>query len=85
MAVGAYCTAGGFANPFVESRTLIADMPLRDYVCEACGHRQEELIRRPEDELELSCSACGSRDLSRQLSAPARSGGGSDCGDTGFG
>ena len=46
-------------------------MPLRDYKCEACGHRQEELIRHAEDELELACAACGSRSLTKQLSAPA--------------
>ncbi len=46
-------------------------MPLRDYLCEQCGNLQEELIRRPEDEQELVCDACGSRRLERQLSAPA--------------
>lgn len=63
-------------------------MPLRDYICGSCGHRQEELIRRPDDEAGLACAACGSRELSRQLSAPALPGGGDSGGsgcDTGFG
>ena len=61
-------------------------MPLRDYLCEACGHRQEELIRHPEDEAGLICADCGSPRLSRQLSAPApASGGCGSDGATGFG
>ena len=58
-------------------------MPLRDYICQACGHRQEELIRHAEDELEIACAVCGSRDLSRQLSAPSLPGGGDSGCDTG--
>ncbi len=51
-------------------------MPLRDYECVLCGNRQEELIRRSDDELELTCSACGSHSLTRLVSVPARSGSG---------
>jgi len=58
-------------------------MPLRDYLCEHCGHLQEELIRRPEDEQGLACGECGSTQLSRQLSAPAAVGG--ECGADGGG
>jgi putative FmdB family regulatory protein len=46
-------------------------MPLHDYLCEACGHRQEELIRHDADEEGLACAACGSPRLSRQISAPS--------------
>ena len=75
MSVGGFRAAKG-SESFSRRPALTASMPLRDYVCEACGHRQEELIRRTEDELDLSCAECGSRDLTRQLSAPSLAGGG---------
>ena len=86
MRYGAREREKGFANPFSALQALTRTMPLRDYLCEACGHRQEELIRGPEDEEALSCSACGSPDLSRLISLPAPASGAcaSDAG-AGFG
>lgn len=54
-------------------------MPLRDYACDVCSHQQEALVRNAADEADLRCERCGSMRLTRQLSAPARTGGGSDC------
>jgi putative FmdB family regulatory protein len=55
-------------------------MPLRDYLCPACGQLQEHLIRHDEDEAELRCEKCGAGQLEQQLSAPARYGGACDTG-----
>jgi putative FmdB family regulatory protein len=57
-------------------------MPLRDYECKSCGHEQEELIRRDEEEADLRCQKCGGSQLARQISLPAPSA--SSC-DEGFG
>ncbi len=44
-------------------------MPLYEYECEKCGEVVEILWRRPEDEKGMKCSACGSSELHRKLSA----------------
>ncbi|MHB1847208.1 MAG: FmdB family zinc ribbon protein [Deltaproteobacteria bacterium] len=46
-------------------------MPLRDFKCRRCSHVFETLIRRPEEERELSCPSCQGDQLDRLLSAPA--------------
>jgi len=43
-------------------------MPIYEYVCRACGHEFECLVR---DNEQPSCPACGRQELSRQFSAPA--------------
>lgn len=43
-------------------------MPLYDFVCRACGHEFEALVRPPED---VHCPKCNGADLDKLLSAPA--------------
>ncbi len=45
-------------------------MPIYEYAC-ACGKSFEELVIRSTDEAEVKCPACGSREISRQMSRPA--------------
>lgn len=46
-------------------------MPLYEYQCRQCGHLNEFLIRRPDDEQGIECERpeCQSADLRRVLSA----------------
>ena len=51
-------------------------MPIYEYACQDCGKSFEELIVRRSDEAEVACPACKSRQVGRQMSAPAAYGGG---------
>ena len=51
-------------------------MPIYEYACADCGKSFEEIIVRKSDEAEVACPACKSRQVGRQLSAPAAYGGG---------
>jgi putative FmdB family regulatory protein len=53
-------------------------MPIYEFACAPCGKKFEDLIIRKSDEAEVKCPACGSQDVSRQMSRPAaaRTGGG---------
>ena len=53
-------------------------MPIYEFACTPCGKKFEDLIIRKSDEAEVKCPACGSQDVSRQMSRPAaaRVGGG---------
>lgn len=54
-------------------------MPLREYVCKACGRAFEVLERTGE---KASCPGCGSKKLEKQLSAfSARATSASGCAD----
>lgn len=46
-------------------------MPIYEYACQDCGKSFEELIVRRADEAEVSCPACKSKQVGRQMSAPA--------------
>jgi len=46
-------------------------MPIYEYACQDCGKRFEELIVRKSDEAEVVCPACKSKQVGRQMSAPA--------------
>jgi putative FmdB family regulatory protein len=54
-------------------------MPIYEYACTRCGKGFEELLIRSSDADEVKCPACGTREVSRQMSRPAaaRIGGGS--------
>ena len=43
-------------------------MPIYEYVCQACGHAFEVLIRGDE---KPSCPQCGKKRLAKQFSVPA--------------
>lgn len=43
-------------------------MPIYEYVCRACKHEFEALVRAADTP---ACDACGSKDLEKKLSAPA--------------
>lgn len=43
-------------------------MPIYDYVCSACSHQFEALVRNDRAPV---CPACGGVELERQLSLPA--------------
>ena len=53
-------------------------MPIYEFACAPCGKQFEDLVIRKSDEAEVKCPACGSRKVSRRMSAPAaaRTGGG---------
>lgn len=53
-------------------------MPIYEYACSRCDKGFEELIIRSSDADEVKCPACGTREVSRQMSRPAaaRMGGG---------
>ena len=51
-------------------------MPIYEYACADCGKSFEEIIVRKSDEAEVACPACKSRQVGRQVSAPAAYGGG---------
>ncbi|WP_454731014.1 MULTISPECIES: FmdB family zinc ribbon protein [Cupriavidus] len=46
-------------------------MPLYDYLCQACGHRFETLVRAGATP---ACPRCGGTALDKQVSAPAAPG-----------
>jgi putative FmdB family regulatory protein len=46
-------------------------MPIYEYACQECGKSFEELIVRKSDEAEVACPACKSKQVGRQMSAPA--------------
>lgn len=48
-------------------------MPLRDFACQACGHRFEELVDPDE---QISCPQCAAPDPVRVVSGFAVGGGG---------
>lgn len=54
-------------------------MPLYAYRCASCDHEFETLVRSNETP---ECPACGSADLSRQLSLIAKPAAGGDAGET---
>jgi putative FmdB family regulatory protein len=43
-------------------------MPIYEYKCSSCETKFEKLIRRPAEELDLSCPSCGERHLSQEYS-----------------
>jgi putative FmdB family regulatory protein len=54
-------------------------MPLFEFVCQSCRTPFEELVRSSEAVKDVTCPACGSRQVRRQLStiaAPRPSGSG---------
>lgn len=44
-------------------------MPIYEYCCLHCNRHFQSLIMKREDEQELSCPACGHRDLKRLISS----------------
>ncbi|MEO0422092.1 MAG: zinc ribbon domain-containing protein [Pseudomonadota bacterium] len=44
-------------------------MPIYEYQCESCGHRQDALQRMSDDPL-VDCAACGQPALKKLMSAP---------------
>ncbi len=52
-------------------------MPIYEFACTPCGKKFEDLIIRKSDEAEVKCPACGSQDVSRQISRPGAVGGSS--------
>jgi putative FmdB family regulatory protein len=59
-------------------------MPIYEYRCPSCGHEFEELLLSRAEEQDVACPQCGARDVTRELSVTASSGGGS-CGPGGGG
>jgi putative FmdB family regulatory protein len=45
-------------------------MPVYEYQCENCGQVSEFLVQGINIKLEIVCSACGSYNLTRQISVP---------------
>ena len=45
-------------------------MPIYEYECKACGHRQEAIQKMSDDPL-VDCPACEKPELKKLLSAPA--------------
>ena len=45
-------------------------MPIYEYECKACGHRQEAIQKMSDDPL-VDCSACNKPELKKLVSAPA--------------
>jgi len=45
-------------------------MPIYEYECKACGHRQEAIQKMSDDPL-VDCAACNKPTLSKMVSAPA--------------
>lgn len=60
-------------------------MPIYEYSCSICEADFEELIRRPEDEMELKCPGCGSGEIAKKFSSFGFSSGGSFTPSTGGG
>lgn len=49
-------------------------MPIYEYVCRACGERFQKMRSMAERLSAPRCAACGGRDTSLSMSAPARVG-----------
>ena len=45
-------------------------MPIYEYECKVCGHRQEAIQKMSDDPL-VECAACGKPELKKLVSAPA--------------
>jgi putative FmdB family regulatory protein len=45
-------------------------MPIYEYECKACGHRQEAIQKMSDDPL-VDCEACNKPELKKLVSAPA--------------
>ena len=45
-------------------------MPIYEYECKACGHRQEAIQKMSDDPL-VDCAACNKPELKKLVSAPA--------------
>ena len=45
-------------------------MPIYEYECKACGHRQEAIQKMSDDPL-VDCAACNKPTLNKMVSAPA--------------
>lgn len=61
-------------------------MPIYEYICSACGHGFEELVRSMSAAARQTCPSCGGRQVERKLSVfAAREGSGSPppCGPAG--
>ena len=43
-------------------------MPIFEYLCNACGNRFDEIVRKPEDDPSF-CKYCSSPDIERQVTA----------------
>ena len=43
-------------------------MPIYEYICKACGHGFEELVRSNSDADKQKCPSCGSKRVERKLS-----------------
>ncbi|MEW6351201.1 MAG: zinc ribbon domain-containing protein [Thermodesulfobacteriota bacterium] len=46
-------------------------MPIREYVCEDCGHMSELLVEIGRNSDALQCKSCGSSRLETRLSVPS--------------
>ena len=60
-------------EPSTRPPALTHAMPIYEYRCATCGRDFEELLVRRSDEADVKCPACGSRQVSRQMSRPAAS------------
>ena len=50
-------------------------MPIYEYRCTKCGEQFERLVRNSDDEKDVECRACGSKETERLLSMFAGGGG----------
>ena len=50
-------------------------MPIYEYVCSACGHEFEKLVRSMNASEEVKCSKCGSKEVRKAFSVFGVSGG----------
>jgi len=46
-------------------------LPIREFRCQACGHKFETLILPGEDEAAITCPECGGSDIRRCMSVCA--------------
>ena len=60
-------------------------MPIYEYKCDACSHGFSVLTLSSTKAAEATCPSCGSRDLTKQISAFACSPSATDSGFTGGG
>lgn len=44
-------------------------MPIYEYKCNKCGNRFEQIVFPSDDENSFECGSCGSKDISRLVSA----------------
>ncbi len=63
-------------------------MPIYEYRCRSCEDRFEKIVSRRTPDEEIECPTCGERRAERRLSTFAipgvSTGGGGDCGPSGF-